>query len=55
MSESPLDRICRMARERDARIVANPEQYTSEEVALAQNAIYQRTMLNPAAVMRYGD
>jgi hypothetical protein len=54
-AESPLDRICRESRERDERIVANPSAHPADDVAMAKNRIYQRTMLCPAAVLRYGD
>lgn len=54
-TESPLERICRQARERRAYVIAHPEEFTAEEVALAQNAEYQHQMLEPAAILRYGD
>lgn len=52
-TESPLDRICREVRERDAQIVANPSQYTTTEVQAAQLAEYQRARLSIASTLRY--
>lgn len=53
--ESPLDRICRQARERDAEILANPDRHDGQTVADAKLRAHHRTMLTPAAVLRYGD
>ena len=53
-TESPLEAICRQARERDAEIVANPGDHTPDAVAEAQRRQYDRVMLTPAAVLRYG-
>ncbi len=55
MAESELDRICRESRERDARIIANPDGHDREAVAMAKLRAYQRSMLVPAAIFRYGD
>lgn len=52
-TESPLEAICRRARERDAEIIANPSAYTADEVACAANRQHDRIMLTPAAVLRY--
>lgn len=52
-TESPLEAICRAARERDETIVANPSAHTPDEVAEAQRRQYDRVMLTPAAVLRY--
>lgn len=52
--ESPLERVCREARERDERILADPESYTREEVEAARLATYQRERLDPRDILRYG-
>ena len=52
-TESPLEAICRRARENNAAIVANPTAYDPEVVAAAQRNIRDDIMLTPAAVLRY--
>jgi hypothetical protein len=54
-AESPLEAICRRAREHDAEVIAHPDRFSADEVARAKLAEYHRTMLEPAAILRYGD
>lgn len=54
-TESPLDRICREAREREAAIIANPERYTRAEVEAARLSAFQRERLQVRDILRYGD
>ena len=53
--DSPLERICRRARERDEDIIAHPERYTRDEVDAAKLSIYQRERLSVASILRYDD
>lgn len=55
MTESPLERICREARERDDQIIASPERYTRDEVDAAKLRVYQRERLSVASILRYDD
>lgn len=53
--ESPLERICREAKERRETILAHPERYTRAEVDEAKRDAYQSARLNVADILRYGD
>lgn len=54
-TESPLERICRQAVEHDAIVLANPENFTRDQVERAQLATFQRERLSVASILRYGD
>jgi hypothetical protein len=55
MSESPLERICRQAREHDHYVVAHPGEFTVDEVNSSKLRIYQRERLSIASTLRYDD
>jgi hypothetical protein len=53
LPESPLERICRQAREHRAYVVAHPNEFTTREVEEAQRSTYQSERLSLAATLRY--
>ncbi len=52
---SPLQRICRAAREREAYVLANPDEFSTEDVDRARLSAYQRERLSLASTLRYDD
>ena len=52
-TESPLEAICRRAREHREAILADPDSYSREEVERAKLDAYQSARLSPASILRY--
>jgi len=52
--ETDVERISRQVRERNAHIIANPSQYTKDEVDTAKLHEYQHSMLQVRDILRYG-
>lgn len=50
---SPLEAICRKAKERRAYIVAHPDEFTTNQAAEARREIDQSKRLSLAATLRY--
>lgn len=51
--ETDVERICRQVRERNAHIIANPSQYTKDQVDAAKLDEYQDSMLQVRDILRY--
>lgn len=52
-TESPLERICRQAREHDEAVLTNPQNYSRAEVEAARLRTFQRERLHVRDVLRY--
>jgi hypothetical protein len=52
-TESPLERVCREAREREDAILSSPNDYSPAEVQAAHLAVYQRERLALADILRH--
>ena len=55
MTESPIDKICREAKEHQDYVLAHPEDFSSEYVAEMRRAEWTEKRLSIAATLRYDD